>query len=94
MLYTRSGVNFFDTDKQTLTSIKSSETFSVSPDLKYLTTGKGKVIQILDVKTQKEVKKITINGEVRGLEFSPNSEILASVSADYLLRLFKKDNDF
>ncbi len=94
MLYSKSGVNFFDTTKQTHTSLKSSEIFAVSPDLKYLATGKGKVIQIFDVKTQKEVKKITINGEVRGLDFSPNSEILASVSADYLLRLLQKDTDF
>ncbi len=93
MLYSR-GVNFFDTKSQTLSSLTSPETFAVSPDLKYLATGEGKTIRIFDIKTKKEVKKFTVNGEVRGLDFSPNGEYLACASADYLLRLFQKETDF
>ncbi len=94
MLYSKKNVNFFDKDNQKLNTLKSPEIFAVSPDLKYLATGRGKIIQIFDVKTQKEVKELKINGEVRGLDFSPSSEVLACVSADYLLRLFQKNTDF
>lgn len=62
---------------------KSLETFAVSPDGKHIAfCGNDGYVIVCDGRTKKWVCDLKLNGSVRALSFTPNSEELLTVSGD------------